>query len=133
VPLLTNLRRKMSNKRDRRRKGVIYPGQSGTGRSQNTFFTETGKEPRPQSRLMMTKCGSITGSGAVCRREMGAEHRLDSSFKFSGGVFQLRAPLLGEKWARNTAWNLIFEFQAVFFASGRRFSARNGRETPPGT
>ena len=35
----------MSNKRDRRRKGVIYPGQSGTGRSQNTFFTETGKEP----------------------------------------------------------------------------------------
>ncbi len=45
VPLLTNLRRKMSNKRDRRRKGVIYPGQSGTGRSQNTFFTETGKEP----------------------------------------------------------------------------------------
>ena len=45
VPLLTNLRRKMSNKRDRRRKGVIYPGQSGTGRSQNTFFTETEKEP----------------------------------------------------------------------------------------
>ena len=45
VPLLTNLRRKMSNKRDRRRKGVIYPGQYGTGRSQNTFFTETGKEP----------------------------------------------------------------------------------------
>ena len=35
----------MSNKRDRRRKSVIYPGQSGTGRSQNTFFTETGKEP----------------------------------------------------------------------------------------
>ena len=35
----------MSNKRDRRRKGVIYPGQSGTGRSQNTFFTETEKEP----------------------------------------------------------------------------------------
>ena len=35
----------MSNKRDRRRKGVIYPGQSGTGRIQNTFFTETGKEP----------------------------------------------------------------------------------------
>ena len=37
----------MSNKRDRRRKGVIYPGQSGTGRSQNTFFTGTGKEPCP--------------------------------------------------------------------------------------
>ena len=36
----------MSNKRDRRRKGVIYPGQSETGRSQNTFFTETGKEPK---------------------------------------------------------------------------------------
>ena len=35
----------MSNKMDRRSKGVIYPGQSGTGRSQNTFFTETGKEP----------------------------------------------------------------------------------------
>ena len=33
----------MSNKRDRRRKGVIYPGQSGTGSSQNTFFTETEK------------------------------------------------------------------------------------------
>ena len=33
----------MSNKRDRRRKGVIYPGQSGTGRSQNTFFTEAEK------------------------------------------------------------------------------------------
>ena len=49
VPLLTNLRRKMSNKRDRRRKGVIYPGQSGTGRSQNTFFTETGKEPNESS------------------------------------------------------------------------------------
>ncbi len=50
VPLLTNLRRKMSNKRDRRHKGVICPGHSGTGRSQNTFFTETGKEPinRPQ-------------------------------------------------------------------------------------
>ena len=45
VQLLTNLRRKMSNIRDRRRKGVICPGQSGTGRSQNTFFTETGKEP----------------------------------------------------------------------------------------
>ncbi|MBP5780654.1 MAG: hypothetical protein J6X34_05405, partial [Clostridia bacterium] len=46
VPLLTTLRRKMSNTRDRRRKGVIYPGQSETGRSQNTFFTETGKEPK---------------------------------------------------------------------------------------
>ena len=45
VPLLTNLRRKMSNKRDRRRKGVICPGQSETRRSQNTFSTETGKEP----------------------------------------------------------------------------------------
>ncbi len=41
----------MSNKRDRRRKGVIYPGQSGTGRSQNTFFTETGKEPPLASAL----------------------------------------------------------------------------------
>ena len=50
VPLLTNLRRKMSNKRDRRRKGVIYPGQSGTGCSQNTFFTETGKEPQKNTR-----------------------------------------------------------------------------------
>ena len=61
VPLLTNLRRKMSNKRDRRRKGVIYPGQSGTGRSQNTFFTETGKEPWQVWMVSsMPRSGSLT-------------------------------------------------------------------------
>jgi hypothetical protein len=47
---------------------------------------------------------------------MGAKHRLELDFLISGGVFSERAPLLGEKWAQNTAWNLIFEFQAVFFS-----------------
>ena len=59
VPLLTNLRRKMSNKRDRRRKGVIYPGQSGTRRSQNTFFTETGKEPKSCYHLLFTETSTL--------------------------------------------------------------------------
>ena len=68
---------------------------------------------------------------AVSRRKMGAKHRLDSSFQFSGGVFRVRAPLHGGKWAQNTAWILISRFQAVFRARGRRFRAalnerRNG-------
>ena len=67
VPLLTNLRRKMSNKRDRRRKGVIYPGQSGTGRSQNTFFTETGKEPFVRHMLHGTYCAAHAASKAFDR------------------------------------------------------------------
>jgi hypothetical protein len=45
---------------------------------------------------------------------MGAKHRLDSGFKFSGGVFQLRAPLHGGKWAQNTACIPVLYFQAVF-------------------
>ena len=55
VPLLTNLRRKMSNKRDWRRKGVICPEQSETRHSQNTFFTETGKEPKSCYHLLFTE------------------------------------------------------------------------------
>jgi len=34
---------------------------------------------------------------------MGAKHRLNFSFYFSGGVFRVREPLPGEKWAQNTA------------------------------
>jgi len=63
---------------------------------------------------------------------MGAKHRLDFHFAFSGGVSSERAPLPGGKWAQNTAWISIFRFQAVFRASGRRFPAENGRRTPPG-
>ena len=39
----------------------------------------------------------------VSRRKMGVEHRLDLSFKFSGGVFRVMAPLPSGKWAQNTA------------------------------
>ncbi len=41
---------------------MIYPEQSGTGRSQNTFFTETGKEPANREKdgklriAIMLKC-----------------------------------------------------------------------------
>jgi len=45
---------------------------------------------------------------------MGAKHRLNSNFQFSGGVFRVRAPSSGEKWAQNTAWISVFNFQAVF-------------------
>jgi len=45
---------------------------------------------------------------------MGAKHRLDSSFIFSGGVFSEWAPLHGGKWAQNTACIPVLYFQAVF-------------------
>jgi len=34
---------------------------------------------------------------------MGAKHRLNFIFLFSGGVFRVMAPLPGGKWAQNTA------------------------------
>jgi len=64
---------------------------------------------------------------------MSAKHRLDPSFQFSGGVFKEWALLRGGKWAQNTAWFSVFNFQAVFSKSGRRLAAENGRKTPPGS
>jgi len=45
---------------------------------------------------------------------MSTKHRLVFVFSFSGGVFRVRTPLPGEKWAQNTAWFSVFIFQAVF-------------------
>ena len=39
--------------------------------------------------------------GAASQRDIGAKHRLNFSFYFSGGVFRVRAPLPGGKWGAN--------------------------------
>ena len=64
---------------------------------------------------------------------MSTKHRLIFVFSFSGGVFRVRALSPGAKWAQNTAWFSVFNFQAVFSDSGRRFTPKNGRKTPPGS
>jgi len=96
------------------------------------FPARNGRETPPGSQfLIFRRC--FQSAGAASRRKMGAKHRLDLSFCFSGGVFKARAPLLCAKWAQNTAWISVFDFQAVFSKRGRRFSALNGRKIPPGS
>ena len=92
---------------------------------------ENGRRTPPRSPfLIFRRC--FQQEGAVFRWEMGEKHRLVFSFRFSGGVFSERAPSYGGKWAQNTAWISVFDFQAVFSARGRRLTAGNGRKTPPG-
>ena len=75
---------------------------------------ENGRKTPPGFQfLIFRRC--FQRDDAASRRKMGTKHRLDSSFQFSGGVFSKRAPLPGGKWAQNTAWFSIFNFQAVFF------------------
>jgi len=63
---------------------------------------ENGRKTPPESQfLIFRRC--FQSEGAVSRRKMGAEHRLNLSFYFSGGVFRVRVPLPGGKWAQNTA------------------------------
>ena len=67
--------------------------------------------------LIFRRC--FQTAGAASRRKMGAKHRLDVSFSLSGGVFRARAPLPGAKWAQNTAWFSVLDFQAVFLQNER--------------